>query len=85
MKKYVLLLVFILAVGAAFAAVNTQYMGKAPDLRTSISIQDPDPVEPGKEVEASFKIENNGTTANNVVFEIPMRFPITGASKCKRA
>jgi len=77
MKKYILLLVFILAVGAAFAAVNTQYMGKAPDLRTSISIQDPDPVEPGKEVEASFKIENNGTTANSVVFEILPEYPFS--------
>ena len=38
MKKYILLLVFVLAASAAFAAVNTQYIGKAPDLRISISI-----------------------------------------------
>ena len=77
MKKYILLMVFILAAGFALAAVNTQYMGKAPDLRVSISMQDPDPVEPGKEVEASFKIENNGTTANGVVFEILPEYPFS--------
>lgn len=77
MKRYILLVVFVLAAGLALAAVNTQYMGKAPDLRISISIQDPDPVEPGREVEASFKIENNGTAANNVVFEILPEYPFS--------
>ncbi len=77
MKKYILLMVFVLAASFALAAVNTQYMGKAPDLRISISIQDPDPVEPGKEVEASFKIENNGTTSNNVIFEILPEYPFS--------
>ncbi len=77
MKKYILLMVFVLAASFALAAVNTQYMGKVPDLRISISIQDPDPVEPGKEVEASFKIENNGTTANNVIFEILPEYPFS--------
>ena len=77
MKKYILLVVFVLAASFALAAVNTQYMGKAPDLRVSLSIQDPDPVEPGREVEASFKIENNGTTANGVVFEILPEYPFS--------
>jgi hypothetical protein len=54
-KKFIWLIVFVLSIGFAAAAVNTQYFGKAPDLRISISMQDPDPVEPGKEVEASFK------------------------------
>jgi len=77
MKKYVLLIVFVLAAGLALAAVNTQYMGNSPDLRIGISIQDPDPVEPGKEVEASFKIDNNGTTANGVIFEIQPEYPFS--------
>ena len=77
MKKYILLMAFILAASFALAAVNTQYIGKAPDLRISITIQDPDPVEPGKEVEASFKIDNNGTTANNVIFEILPEYPFS--------
>ena len=77
MKKIIWLIMFILSVTVALAAVNTQYFGKAPDLRVSISMQDPDPVEPGKEVEASFKIENNGTTANNVIFEIVPEYPFS--------
>ncbi len=77
MRKYILFLTFVLLAGIAFAAVNTQYMGKAPDLRVTISIQDPDPVEPGKEVEVSFKIENNGTTADNVIFEVLPEYPFS--------
>ncbi|MBI2657149.1 hypothetical protein HYX08_00470 [Candidatus Woesearchaeota archaeon] len=77
MKKLIWLIALVLSVGVAIAAVNTQYFGKAPDLRVSISIQDPDPVEPGKETEVSFKIENNGTTANNVVFEIVPEYPFS--------
>src|SRR3989344_4930941 len=57
MKKYVLLIVFVLAAGLALAAVNTQYTGKAPDLKISISIQDPDPVEPGKQVEGNYEVK----------------------------
>ena len=77
MKKIIWLIMFILSLSVAFAAVNTQYFGKAPDLRVSISMQDPDPVEPGKEVEASFKIENNGTIAHDVVFEVMPEYPFS--------
>src|SRR3989344_1229725 len=77
MKKYALLMIFILAAGAAFAAVNTQYFGKAPNLLISVTMQDPDPVEPGKEVEVSFKIENNGTTAEGVIFEVQPEYPFS--------
>jgi len=77
MKRYIWLVVFALIAGIAIAAVNTQYIGKAPDLRISITIQDPDPVEPGKDVEVSFKIENNGTIANGVVFEIMSEYPFS--------
>ena len=77
MKKVIWLIVFILSVSVALAGVDAQYFGKAPDLRVTISMQEPDPVEPGKEVEASFKIENNGTTAYNVVFEIAPEYPFS--------
>lgn len=77
MKRMIWLLMFVLGVGIAFAVVNTQYIGRAPDLRVTISMQDPDPVEPGKEVEASFKIENNGTVANNVIFEVVPEHPFS--------
>src|SRR3989338_11621377 len=86
MKKYIMIIMFALVAGIAFAAVNTQYIGHAPDLRVTLSIQDPDPVEPGKEVEVSFKIENNGTTADNVIFEILPEYPfslIPGESPAK--
>lgn len=79
MKKIILMMVmaFVFAAGIALAAVNTQYFGKAPNLIISITMQDPDPVEPGKEVEVSFKIENNGTTASNVIFEILPEYPFS--------
>ena len=77
--NFIVLFALALAMAAmhASAAVNTQYIGKAPDLRVTLSIQDPDPVEPGKEVEASFKIEKNGTTAENVVFEVMPEYPFS--------
>ena len=77
MKKVILLIIFIMSASAALAGTDAQYSGKAPDLRITISMQEPDPVEPGKEVEASFKIENNGTIAYNVVFEIVPEYPFS--------
>ncbi|MEK6984519.1 MAG: COG1361 S-layer family protein [Nanoarchaeota archaeon] len=77
MRSYILFMVFILVAGIAFGAVNTQYIGKAPDLRIDISMQDPDPTQPGKEVEVSFKIENNGTTAHEVTFEFLPEYPFS--------
>ncbi|MBI2652815.1 LPXTG cell wall anchor domain-containing protein [Candidatus Woesearchaeota archaeon] len=61
----------------ALAAVNTQYFGKTPSIIVSLTKQEPDPVEPGKQLEVSFKLDNNGTTANNVVFEILPEYPFS--------
>lgn len=77
MKKLISIIIFLMLIGIASAAVNTQYFGKVPDLLVSISKQEPDPVEPGKEIEVSFKIDNNGTTANDVVFEILPEYPFS--------
>ncbi len=77
MKKAVPFIIFLIIIGIASAAVNTQYFGKSPNLLVSISRQEPDPVEPGKEIEVSFKIDNNGTTANNIVFEILPEYPFS--------
>lgn len=77
MKKSVHFIVFLMLVGMASAAVNTNYFGKVPSLLVSISRQEPDPVEPGKEVEVSFKVDNNGTAASNVVFEILPEYPFS--------
>ena len=62
---------------AAGAAVNTQYFGESPKIIASLSRQEPDPVEPGKTVEASFKLDNNGTAAQNVVFEVLPEYPLS--------
>lgn len=69
--------IFILLLMAANAAVNTQYFGKAPNILVSLINQEPDPVEPGKQAEAAFKLENNGTTAHNLVFEILPEYPFS--------
>ncbi|MBI1935232.1 hypothetical protein HYS31_02225 [Candidatus Woesearchaeota archaeon] len=66
-----------IAIGTAAAAVDAPYSGFTHDFRISISMQDPDPVEPGKDVEVSFKIENNGTAANGVIFEAIPEYPFS--------
>lgn len=78
MKK-IILLIFVLAVlaGAAGAAVNTQYFGKSPNIFVSLTSQDPDPVEPGKIVEVTFKLDNNGTVADKVMLEILPEYPFS--------
>ena len=65
----------VLTANAATAAVNSQYFGKAPSIIVSLTKQEPDPVEPGKIVEVSFKLDNNGTTAYNLIFEILPEYP----------
>jgi len=77
MKKAILCFMLLLAASFAFAAVNTQYMGKAPNIIVSLTKQEPDPVEPGKQVEVSFKLDNNGTIAYNVMFEILPEYPFS--------
>ena len=82
MKKIILLIVLLLVtiimlVSIAGAAVNTQYFGKIPNIIVTLSKQDPDPIEPGRQVEVSFKIDNNGTTTNNLIFEILPEYPFS--------
>ncbi len=67
----------ILCTNLVFAAVNTQYFGKVPNIIVTLTKQEPDPVEPSKEVEVSFKLENNGTIADNVIFEILPSYPFS--------
>ena len=80
MKK-ITLLIFLFSMLVmtqyTFAVVDAQYFGKAPNILVSLAKQDPDPVEPGKQVEVSFKLDNNGTTANNLVFEILPEYPFS--------
>ena len=73
-KMILLFLIFIFAINVN-AAVDAQYFGKAPNILVSLTKQDPDPVEPGKQVEIIFKLDNNGTTASNLIFEILPEYP----------
>ena len=82
MKKTILLALFLFAISSIFAGiagaqVDANYMGRSPNIIASLTKQEPDPVEPGKIVEASFKLDNNGTIASNVVFEILPEYPFS--------
>jgi len=69
----------LLAMAATFAgaAVNSVYYGDSPRIDVDLASQDPDPVEPGRIVEASFKLDNRGVLANDVVFEIIPEYPFS--------
>ncbi|MBI2660922.1 hypothetical protein HYX09_01500 [Candidatus Woesearchaeota archaeon] len=77
MKKIIFFIAFLMLAGMASAAVNTQYFGKSPNILVTLIRQEPDPIEPGKEFEVTFKIDNNGTTANNVLLEILPEYPFS--------
>ena len=77
MKTIILLAMFVMLAGFAGAAVNTQYFGKSPNIFVSLTSQEPDPVEPGKIVEVTFKLDNNGTAADKVTFEIMPEYPFS--------
>lgn len=77
MKKLAVLVLFIIAATLASAAVNTVYYGSSPRISVSLASQDPDPVEPGKIVELSFKLDNQGELAYNVAFEIAPEYPFS--------
>ncbi|MBI3027473.1 hypothetical protein HYY70_05145 [Candidatus Woesearchaeota archaeon] len=77
MKKAILVIVFIMCTSFALAAVNTVYYGESPRIAVSLASQDPDPVEPGKIVEVSFKLDNQGALAKEVVFEIMPEYPFS--------
>src|SRR3989338_10525863 len=77
MKKLAVLVLLIMAATAANEIVNTVYYGKSPSISVSLASQDPDPVEPGKIVELSFKLDNQGELAYNVAFEILPEYPFS--------
>ncbi|HLG24381.1 MAG TPA: COG1361 S-layer family protein [Candidatus Nanoarchaeia archaeon] len=74
----VILVIMLAAIGMqAHALVNAVYYGKSPSISVTLASQDPDPVEPGKIVEMNFKIENQGSLANNVKLEVLPEYPFT--------
>lgn len=80
MKKIILGIVVLMLFAAACIAgaqVDTQYAGYSPNIIVSLAKQEPDQVEPGGQVEASFKLDNNGTEAENVMFEIVPEYPFS--------
>ena len=60
---------------AAYSAVDAVYFGLSPNIIINLIKQEPDPVEPGKQVEVSFKLDNNGTSTNNMIFGIIPEYP----------
>ena len=68
MRKLIFLVLLIVVSTAVCAAEN-------PNINVNIANQDPDPVEPGKIFEVSFKLDNQGGLANDVVFEILPEYP----------
>ncbi len=86
MKKLIVFVLFMMASTLASAVVSSEYYGDSSKIIVSLANQDPDPVEPGKIVEVSFKLDNQGALANNVVFEIEPEYPFTllpGENKTK--
>ena len=77
MKKLIVLVLFVIAATLASAAVDTVYYGKSPSISVTLANQDPDPVEPGKIIELSFKLDNQGELAHNVAFEILPEYPFS--------
>ena len=77
MKKLILFVMFVMLAGFVSAQVDTQYFGYTQNIIVGLNKQEPDPVEPGKEVEVTFKLDNNGTATNGVVFEIVPEYPFS--------
>ncbi len=77
MRNLIFFVLLVMATSLASAAVNTEYYGTSPKILVSLASQSPDPVEPGKIVELSFKLDNQGELANDVVFEITPEYPFS--------
>ena len=77
MKKIFYLVLFVMVAVLANAAVNTEYYAESPKILVSLASQDPDPVEPGKIVEVSFKLDNQGALADDVTFDIIPEYPFS--------
>lgn len=73
----VVILVFMQFVSGAISLTDSSYFGKSPQILVTMIKQNPDPIEPGNQVEVSFKIDNNGTIVDNFIFEILPSYPLT--------
>ena len=78
MKKITILLSIIMLITINIAiADNTRYLYDTQNIAISLIKQEPDPVEPGKEVELSFKIDNTGKSTTALIFEILPEYPFS--------
>ncbi|MBI2101400.1 hypothetical protein HYT53_02215, partial [Candidatus Woesearchaeota archaeon] len=77
MKRMALFIMVAMFAALAGAAVDTSYYGESPSIVVSLASQEPDPVEPGNIAEVSFKLDNQGALAKEVVFEIFPEYPFS--------
>ena len=71
------LVVFVGIAWTASAQIDANYVGYTQNIIVNMVKQEPDPVEPGKQVEVTFKLDNNGTAANGAIFEIVPEYPFS--------
>jgi len=77
MKKIGLFLLFMMLAVIAGTLANAQYLGESPKVQVTLIRQEPDPVEPGQQIEVTFKFDNNGSTAYGIVAEIIPEYPFS--------
>jgi hypothetical protein len=65
---FVVFVLFMMAATLTSAAVNSVYYGKSPRIDVALASQYPDPVEPGRCGEVSFKLDHEGEVAKAGVF-----------------
>ncbi len=78
--KSILIMVFMvcmLSAALAGAVVNTERIGNNAKIIVSLTKQEPDPVEPGQQMEITFKLDNEGSIANGVIFEFLPEYPFS--------
>ena len=71
------ILVLFIMIAALIGGAQAAYYGESPRILVTLASQDPDPVEPGKIAELSFKIDNQGAIANNAMVELMPEYPFT--------
>ena len=76
MKNRIFIAIMVLMILISSIAY-AQYNVKSPSIQVTINNQDPDPVEPGKQFEVNFKIDNEGDIAQNMVFSIMPEYPFS--------
>lgn len=77
MKKGILIISMFFLIAITAVIVNAQYLSSAPNIVISLTKQEPDPVEPSKQVEVTIKIDNYGREVTNMEFELLPQYPFS--------